>query len=329
MHTRKAQKRQFPVKLFPDTVPGVRVKAIPLVDRNHQRPPLLGNIPGQCRILFADAFTGIQHQHHDIRCCNRLQCLDDTELLDRLADTGLATHTGRIDQGIGAAVALERDEDAVAGGARQVVCQHPLLAEDPVDQRGLADIRPANDGDPDRVIRLAGVVCGRCFRQRHISQRRSQQFFDTAAVCRRDRPGLAHTQAVKLRCCGIDIDAVCLVDHQINRLAAAAQCRGNRLVDATEAFPAINQEKDPVSLFHGLPGLLRHEGIEVFPFAGKPPRVDNDKRAVAEAAVAVFTVPRQSGNIGDQRITGPCQPVEQGGLANIGASYECDHGDHR
>ena len=49
------------------------------------------------------------------------------------------------------AVPLERGVDGVARRARDLAHDRPLLAEEAVEERGLADVRAAHEGDPDRL----------------------------------------------------------------------------------------------------------------------------------------------------------------------------------
>ena len=119
-------------------------QVVPLVDGYHQRPAGLEDEPGHVRVLVGDVLARVEHQDHHLRILDRLQGLDDRELLGRLVDLSAASQPGRVDQGVGAPGALEIDVDAVAGGAGLVEGDDPVFAEDGVDQRRLADV-----GTPD------------------------------------------------------------------------------------------------------------------------------------------------------------------------------------
>ena len=54
---------------------------------------------------------------------------------------------GRVDDAEAAAMPRQQRVDRVARRARHVADQHALLPQQPVDQRRLADVRPADDGD--------------------------------------------------------------------------------------------------------------------------------------------------------------------------------------
>ena len=73
-------------------------------------------------------------------------------VVDAAGDLRLAPESGGVDQGDLAAVDLDFGVDRVAGGSGDVGDDDPLVAEHPVDQRRLADVRPADHGDPDRFV---------------------------------------------------------------------------------------------------------------------------------------------------------------------------------
>ncbi len=92
-----------------------------------------------------------------LRVLDRLQRLDHRELLDRLEHLAAAAQPGGVDQRVGASAALEVEVDRVARRARLVEGDHPLLAEQRVDQRRLADVGPPDD----RHLDARGTVAGR------------------------------------------------------------------------------------------------------------------------------------------------------------------------
>ena len=78
---------------------------------------------------------------------DRLQRFDDAELLDRLADARLAADTGRVDQHVFAIGTLEAHLYRVSRRTRLVEDDQPVLAEQSVGKRRLADVRAPDDGD--------------------------------------------------------------------------------------------------------------------------------------------------------------------------------------
>jgi hypothetical protein len=122
-------------------------KTVPLVDRDHQCTPGFQHEAGQMRVLLGNVLARIEHQHHHVGVLDRLQGLDDGELLHRLEHLALAAHAGGVDQDVGLAVALELDVDRVARGARLVERDHAFLANQGIDQSRLADVGAPHQRD--------------------------------------------------------------------------------------------------------------------------------------------------------------------------------------
>ena len=129
----------------------IGVESVPLVQSDYQRPAFGQYVAQQRRVLVRQTLAGIEHQHDDMRPLDGLQRLDRAELLERFRNPGPAPHTGGVDQLVLLTVPLEFNADGIPRSAGLVVGQHPLLAEQPVDQRGLADVRPPHDGQPQAV----------------------------------------------------------------------------------------------------------------------------------------------------------------------------------
>ena len=119
-------------------------------------------------VVVGQADGTVDHEHHEICCANR--CLDLT------ADLGVEFAAGRqpatrIDHQERPAEPFGLDLFAVAGDARPVLDDGQLLADDPVEQRALADVGSPDDddgrqrgsGDDDRLSDL-DYWCGRCGR---------------------------------------------------------------------------------------------------------------------------------------------------------------------
>ena len=123
--------------------------------------PRSATMPRSVASCSATVLLRVQHANHDVRLIDRLQGLDDAPLLEAVVHACAAAHAGRVDQHVGLAVALEGHVHRVARRARLVERDHALLAEQAVDQRRLADIRPADHADPDRALAFPFGVAGR------------------------------------------------------------------------------------------------------------------------------------------------------------------------
>ena len=125
---------------------------IPLVECDHQGPAAIEHLPQDGGVLLGKAFSGVNHEDHDLSLIDRLKGLDHAEFFDRLVNSRAAPHTGRVDQQVGPAIPFRLDFDGVAGGARLVKCEHSLFAQQAIDQRGLTDIGSTNNGNPAAII---------------------------------------------------------------------------------------------------------------------------------------------------------------------------------
>ena len=167
-------------------------------------------------------------------------------LLDPLADAG------GVDEAPGLAAELDQLVDRVDGGAGDVVDDDAVLAREPVEQRGLADVGLADDRDPARAADL-GEGLGRGLRQRgedgveHVAR--------AAAVQGRDRPGLAEPEVPQAVGLGLGALVVDLVGGQDDRLAGGAQDADDGLVGVGDPDGGVDHEE------HGVGELDRDLGL--------------------------------------------------------------------
>ena len=169
MHRREIEEAQPLRELVADLVALLLRDVVPLVDRDDERAAAVGDEAEQRRVLLGDGLARIDHADHDVRVLDRLQRLDDAPFLEVFLDARLAPHARRVDQHEAAPVALERHVHGVARRARLVEGDHALLADQPVDQRRLADVRPADHADADRALGgLVGLGGGRLDAREHL-----------------------------------------------------------------------------------------------------------------------------------------------------------------
>src|SRR5574344_2317332 len=135
-----------------DVIAFGRLHAVPLVDRHHQRLAGLQRKAEQAEVVFDNAFAGIDHKDHHVGILDGLQGFHHLEFFYVFVDTAATTNDSGINQGVFALFALKGNIDAVAGGAGLVVDHHPFFTENAVDQRRLAHIGAANDGNLDAVL---------------------------------------------------------------------------------------------------------------------------------------------------------------------------------
>ena len=117
---------------------------------------------GDLRVLLRHTLGGVDQDQTDVGAVNGVDGAQVGKLLDGIVDLGLAAHTGRVDEAVFSEFIFKIAVDGVARRACDVRDDHALLAEDAVEQAGLADIRLADDGDVDD---LALVLLLRLLRQ--------------------------------------------------------------------------------------------------------------------------------------------------------------------
>ena len=157
--------------------------------------------PARCASCSVMPCCGVEQQHDDVGVLDRLQRLDHRELLDGLEHLAAAAHAGGVDQRVTAPVALEVEVDRVARRAGLVERDHALLAEQRVDERRLADVRAADDGDLDGVVLAVAprrVVGGRRA-LREYAERDLDQRVDVVAMRRGNRVAARPVPARRIR----------------------------------------------------------------------------------------------------------------------------------
>ena len=118
---------QLALDLAVEVVAALLVDQVPLVERDHQRPPGLADGLHDPLVLLGDRLRAVEHQDGDLGAVDRRRgaqrgvVLVPRGLLDPLADAG------GVDEPPGPAAQLDQLVDRVDGGARDVVDDDPLL----------------------------------------------------------------------------------------------------------------------------------------------------------------------------------------------------------
>ena len=151
---------------------------------------------------------------------------------------------------------LDDGVDGVACGARHLRDDGALGADEPVGQRRLAGVGPADDGDVDAVV-LRVVPC---FGQR--LDERVEQVARAVAVNGRDRPGVAQAQRAELPDPLGARGVVDLVGDEEHRHVRATHESGRGLVLGGDAHARVDEEDDGVGLLHRHDRLGADGGLE-------------------------------------------------------------------
>src|SRR6185312_13972685 len=119
-------------------------------------------------------------------------------------------------------------EDAVPRRARLIARDDPLLTEQTVDERGLADIRPADDGNTDAF--RGGIRRSRRRLQLEPGESLRHQVLAALPVTRRDRERLPESERMKIGGDDVEIQPLRLVDGERRRLAGFADLPRDEIV---------------------------------------------------------------------------------------------------
>ena len=111
--------------------------------------PSLSTRSAICRSCFSNGVVASSDEHHDLGEADGAERVADGELLELAVDPRLAAKPGGVEDPEMAVAPAPVDGDRVAGDPGLGAGQQPLLADEAVDQRRLAGIRPPDHGDLD------------------------------------------------------------------------------------------------------------------------------------------------------------------------------------
>ena len=124
---------------------------VPFVDRDDDGAAFLLDQIGDALVLLLEGVRDVEQHHHDLGKAHRVERVGDRKLLQLLVDAPAAANAGGVVDAEFLPAPVEIDRDGVARGAGLRRGEQALLADQPVDQRRLAGIRPPDDGDADRM----------------------------------------------------------------------------------------------------------------------------------------------------------------------------------
>ena len=271
-------------------------------------------------VLLDDALARVDEDERDVGPLGGLQRSQLRVVLDPLTLLALAPNARCVDEHEGSLAALQNGVDRVAGRAGLLGDDHALLSDQRVEQARLADVRTAEDRDADRL--LSGL---RRAAARQPRDDRVQEVAGAVAVDRGDRDRVAEPEAVELERLRLGAGLIDLVRDQEDRLARAAQDRGQLLVAGRDARPRVDDEEDEVGLGDRaarlLGDLLRQRRRVGHVHAAGVHEQEAPARPLADELLAVACDAR--GLVHDC-LTGAGQAVDERRLAHV---REPDDGD--
>ena len=102
-------------------------------------------------ILRRQRLGGVDHEQRHVGARDGADGAHHAVLLDRAFDVPGAPYAGRVDEEDLLALVLEQRVRGVAGGARHLRDQHAREAQQGIEQRRLAHVGPAHDGETQGV----------------------------------------------------------------------------------------------------------------------------------------------------------------------------------
>ena len=302
---------------------GLFVDQVPLVHNDDGRLARLVREAGDLRVLLRDAVARVDHDQAHIRALDGELGAHDGEFLNAVVHARLAPDAGGIDKDIFAVFVLKAGVDAVARRAGDVADDDALFAEDEVHERGLADVRLADDGDAGvvrvRIVRILG---------REMLQAGIEQVARAVAVHGGHGDRVAEAEGVKLIDAGVDrAGGVHLVDGQHNGLFRAQEHIGHFLIGGGDAGANLGDEHDDVGRVDGELRLLAHEEQDLIVGARLDAAgIDDIERAAAPLALGIEPVARDAGRVLHDGQAAAAELIEEHGLADVRPAHDRNQG---
>src|ERR1700722_7126667 len=120
---------------------------IPFIDDDDDGASALVGVSGDRGVELADAFGGVDDEQGNISAFQVLACHHDGKFLGHEARLAFAADAGGVDEAEGAAVVLDDFDAGAAAGAGGGGDDGAVGRSQAVEQRGLADVGVADDGD--------------------------------------------------------------------------------------------------------------------------------------------------------------------------------------
>ena len=165
---------------------------VPFVDGNDARLALLVGEARHLRILLGKALCGVDHDDTHLGALHGRQTAQHAVPLHAVLHFAAFAQAGSVDKRKFAVPVVHITVHRVPGGARLVGDDHAFLAQDMVDQAGLAYVGAADDRHTDALVLILSIFI---FRQ--AGAHRFQQVARAVAVHRGNRIRFADAQRIK------------------------------------------------------------------------------------------------------------------------------------
>ncbi len=251
---------------------------VPLVgDDDDTRPGFLG-FAGDRRVLVGRPLDRVDDEDGDVRLFDRPARDHDRDPLDlpRPRHASGPPDAGGVKNAERALLPLEHGVNRIPRRPRHVAHDRPLLAQQSIEERRLADVRPADDRHAgldllDRRRRLTSA----------LGEARDdlvQQIPYSLPMLRGDFHDRLETQTVELDVPSLRPAVVCLVHGDDDGGVHRPQRGCYRLIAGDEPHPAVYDEHDKIRRSNGFAAMLDHQCMEGIGLGAKhAPCVDEGK----------------------------------------------------
>ncbi len=287
---------------------------------------LVDHPAGDGEILLVGHVGGVEDHDHDVGQPDGVERVGHGGSLELGLDAAAPAHAGGVDQAHRPALPFPFDADGVARDAGLGAGQHPLLADQPVEQGRLADIGPADDRQQqgplgiDRFVFL--VALGFLVFLGHrldVPGQRLVQVAQALAVLGRHRDRIAQSQRVRLGQALLAGAALAFVGDHDHLVGALAQPAREALVERHDARPRIDQEQHGVGAVDRPLGEAAHARLQRLAARRLPARrIEQREGEVAELRRRLAHVTGHARRVVDDGAALADQAVEQRRLADIG-----------
>mmetsp|Transcript_54303 Transcript_54303/g.140222 ORF Transcript_54303/g.140222 Transcript_54303/m.140222 type:complete len:468 (+) Transcript_54303:322-1725(+) len=303
---------------------------VPFIDEDDARPAGLCDEACEAALLFRDALGSVDDKEADVGAPPRLERAPHHQLLHALIDARCAPHARSVDEDELSAMVEDVLVDGIAGGARLIAHDSALGAGEPVEQGGLAHVRPAKDRHAKLVQCLAAFVV-RVERREWLDEL-IHHITHASAVQPANWPRCAEAEGPEVRGLELAIDCrLALVHRQHHRHLLPSEEGSDLLVEHCAARLTVDNHQHRGSLGHGDHGLLadlRQKHIMLVVVVYDTSRVNHGELVAVPEPLPVRTVARHARLIEDEASRGKLfgQTVGDRRLSHVRSA---DHGDGR
>ena len=107
--------------------------------------------------MTSDTLCHVDHEQRDVGLVDRTQRTEYRVVLGALVDLAPPAHARGVDETNGAPLGLDNRVDRVACRARHIMHDRPVFADEAIEERRLAHIRAAHDGDRKNAVFLGNL----------------------------------------------------------------------------------------------------------------------------------------------------------------------------